>query len=66
MKQNKIYITKKIEKYKKKIGLHSKEWSMAISLHPIIKYHISEVEMMMMMISTFEFEIKFKLEFLER
>ena len=41
---------------------------MAISLHPIIKYHISEVEMMMMMIiiSTFEFEIKFKLEFLER
>ena len=66
MKQNKIYMTKKIEKYKKKIGLHSKEWSMAISLHPIIKYHISEVEMMMMMISTFEFEIKFKLEFLER
>ena len=39
---------------------------MAISLHPIIKYHISEVEMMMMMISTFEFEIKCKLEFLER
>ena len=63
-------MTKKIKKYKKKIGLHSKEWSMAISLHPIIKYHISEVEMMMMMmmmiISTFEFEIKFKLEFLER
>ena len=40
---------------------------MAISLHPIIKYHISEVEMMMMIIiSTFEFEIKFKLDLLEK